>query len=468
MGSKKYNYQDVVKIFNDRGYELISTEDQYINVNSKLKYICPKHRDKGELTITFSKIRIGEGCPYCGREKSTISRKRSVDQNKFRKMTEGNGFEYIGYERKETSPGRTRIFIKYICPKHRRYGTQYMIASNMNRDVKGCPYCSNHIYSGNRKSYKQIMPPSQIKKIRPNIDIIDNDYKRASDKVKCKCNIHNKIFVRPVKDIIQMQICPDCQRENSSLMHFMNDEEVNKKVHVLNPQIDVVQYHGATAYDSVWHCNKHNVDFTKNYSQLVRSKSGCKFCNQERLQMLFGIPQKECTKRLYQTHPQITMIGEYRGYNEKTQFYCSVHNYKFTDTPHNIVCRKRCCDMDTEYIKQEKMCLLIESFGIKITRQKTFQDCKDKNVLPFDCYLDDYNILIQYDGEQHSMPVNFGGRSSEESNKKLEYTKRHDAIKNNFCKDKGIPLIRINYTDYSNMKQILIQKLNELNVPINV
>ena len=34
-------------MFNDRGYILLSKEEEYITQSSKLRYICPKHKDYG-------------------------------------------------------------------------------------------------------------------------------------------------------------------------------------------------------------------------------------------------------------------------------------------------------------------------------------------------------------------------------------------------------------------------------------
>lgn len=72
----------------------------------------------------------------------------------------------------------------------------------------------------------------------------------------------------------------------------------------------------------------------------------------------------------------------------------------------------------------------------------TFDDCRDINLLPFDFYLPDYNLCIEYDGIHH-FEINeyFGGVD------RLKYTKKHDKIKNIYCKLNNIKLIRISYKD---------------------
>jgi len=69
--------------------------------------------------------------------------------------------------------------------------------------------------------------------------------------------------------------------------------------------------------------------------------------------------------------------------------------------------------------------------------QKRYQDCRDKNVMPFDFYLPDYNLIIEFDGYQHYYEVRQFG--------KLDYIQRHDVMKTEYCQTNGINIIRIPY-----------------------
>src|SRR5690606_11040179 len=55
-------------------------------------------------------------------------------------------------------------------------------------------------------------------------------------------------------------------------------------------------------------------------------------------------------------------------------------------------------------------------------------------------------VAIEYDGKQHFEAVDhFGGEAA------LHETKRRDRIKDKYCADNGIPLIRIPYWDFDNI-----------------
>lgn len=82
--------------------------------------------------------------------------------------------------------------------------------------------------------------------------------------------------------------------------------------------------------------------------------------------------------------------------------------------------------------------------------------------LRFDAFLPEYNVAIEYDGEQHFRPVErFGGE--EAFNRNVE----RDKIKNKYCIENGIILYRINYKDMDIMEQIIYDIVNELIITNN-
>ncbi len=84
----------------------------------------------------------------------------------------------------------------------------------------------------------------------------------------------------------------------------------------------------------------------------------------------------------------------------------------------------------------------LDLHNIKYIHQKKFDGCKYKTELPFDFYLIDYNICIEFDGIQHSECVEyFGGVEA------FELRKKKDKIKTKYCREHGIHLERITYSD---------------------
>lgn len=139
----------------------------------------------------------------------------------------------------------------------------------------------------------------------------------------------------------------------------------------------------------------------------------------------------------------------------KIEIRCIEHDEIFHQIPyeHNkghISC-KRC------QVKSKGELLissLLNSRNISYIREKKFNDCiyKRKRKLKFDFYLPTLNTCIEFDGKQHFMKTF--------SDKEFERTKICDQIKNNYCLNKNIPLIRISYKEIDNIDEILIKLLD--------
>lgn len=89
----------------------------------------------------------------------------------------------------------------------------------------------------------------------------------------------------------------------------------------------------------------------------------------------------------------------------------------------------------------------------EIQCQKRFSDCRTKVSLPFDFYLPSYNLIIEADGNQHYSDARkaWGTRCW-----------HTDAIKNEYCKEKGIQLLRIRYRKYKAHKHSLLTILKKI------
>lgn len=94
--------------------------------------------------------------------------------------------------------------------------------------------------------------------------------------------------------------------------------------------------------------------------------------------------------------------------------------------------------------------------NISFTQEKSFDDCrfpKTNRLARFDFYIDN-KYLIEFDGRQH---IQNTSKWNNEWN--LEYVQEHDQIKNNYCKEHNIPLIRIPYSkiNYIKLEDLLLE-----------
>lgn len=115
-----------------------------------------------------------------------------------------------------------------------------------------------------------------------------------------------------------------------------------------------------------------------------------------------------------------------------------------------IGCCPYCIETRGEKIIRRKL----ESNKINIISQYRFKDCKNKNPLPFDFYLPDYDMCIEYHGRQHYEPVEFFG-----GKKNFNEQRKRDKIKERYCKENNIPLLVIPYWEFDNIEKILEENL---------
>lgn len=112
-----------------------------------------------------------------------------------------------------------------------------------------------------------------------------------------------------------------------------------------------------------------------------------------------------------------------------------------------------CSCWKTHSIGVQKIITILETNNIKYELEKNFSTCLSPkgNCLPFDFYLPEYNVLIEYDGQQH-FQIAFG-----QNEEKLILQQKYDKIKDEWCKENNIKLIRIPYYQKKITLQNLIQ-----------
>lgn len=103
---------------------------------------------------------------------------------------------------------------------------------------------------------------------------------------------------------------------------------------------------------------------------------------------------------------------------------------------------------------EKKIQSYLDKMKINYIQQKTFDKCLRVKKLMFDFFIPHLNLCIEFDGRQHfeSIPY-FGGKEA------FIIRKESDIIKNNFCRDNNINIIRISYEDINIIDNILSEKI---------
>lgn len=203
-----------------------------------------------------------------------------------------------------------------------------------------------------------------------------------------------------------------------------------------------------------YNCPKHGNNETKIYTLLLGHVCPkCKIDNQK-------LTPDEVEKRIKDYGTIILNKEEYIDTRTKNlRIVCRECGNEFTTSYNSFVCSnggQYCPDCSKYESHGEKAVRnYLEENKIYYIPQYKFDDCKDKNALPFDFYLPNENKIIEYDGAQHYTPTSWNGMSKSDADKCFAYVQNHDKIKNQYCIDNNIKLLRVPYWNYNDIESIL-------------
>jgi hypothetical protein len=205
--------------------------------------------------------------------------------------------------------------------------------------------------------------------------------------------------------------------------------------------------------------NKCGTEFTTTPNEFLSRKDKCKHpkCSDRANKYNFN-------DKIFEKYgSEYIALDEYQGSSVKIRFKHNVsHCGKiFENKPKYFLTGKGLCPCRSTSRGESTVSKVLKSYKVDFKREYTFEDCKDVNQLRFDfaIFRDSLILcLIEYDGKQHFEPIEwFGGREA------FEATRVRDEIKNNYCKENNIPLLRIPYWEKDNIETLIIEFISKIN-----
>ena len=202
-------------------------------------------------------------------------------------------------------------------------------------------------------------------------------------------------------------------------------------------------------------CKKHKDKGIQEMSWVTMKKSPnpCKYCKLENnTQRLTNEEYMKSIENL--KNPNIEIIGKYESAHEKIECKCKkCGRTVFLRADH--IRRGIGCGQCTKSIGEDRIEQFLIKHNIWYEREYRFKDCvRVERPLPFDFYLPDLDVVIEFDGVQHFQVVE---RFGEKSHNEL---KLNDEYKNKYCKEHNIKIIRISYKNIDKVDEILSKKFH--------
>ena len=237
-------------------------------------------------------------------------------------------------------------------------------------------------------------------------------------------------FNRDTSVAIDYGVCPD---KPTFLIGRSSDGPFNQVVNDRKKANKIIKQYYPQAKERLTLSN--NWDVKSMYS--IDDKT---YWNKEKLFNFFVDKVKNTYGDIYEYD-----IDKFKDLDSPVEVFCKQHQRWFEVLPNEHIDGKR-CPFDNESKGESMVRVFLEKRGINLKQYHRIKECFSEvngkcYTLPFDFFLPDLNILIEYDGEQHYRPVDIWG--GEEGFKRQQVL---DNIKNKFAEHKGIKLIRIPYT----------------------
>lgn len=163
---------------------------------------------------------------------------------------------------------------------------------------------------------------------------------------------------------------------------------------------------------------------------------------------------------------EYSVLGDYINNRQPILMRHNVCGHEWGPIPSAFTVGGTRCPQCAESRGERRVREYLTANSYAFTPQHKIDELRDTNPLPFDfaVHFCNYDVLIEYDGEQHFRPVDFAGKGARWAERRFRETKRRDRIKNDYCRANGIDLIRIRYDQFDEIETILDRRLSALGV----
>lgn len=396
--------------------------ENYINSQTKIAHRCKI--DGYIWNITPNNILQGEGCPNCYKINKTSGKRRKTHEEYVIEVASVNpNIEVIG----KYINSKTKIL--HRCKNH---NIEWKASpTNILRGM-GCYKCGIEKSSTKRSKLHELYI-EELRKNNSSIIVLEK-YINARTPILHKCLIDGYEWKAKPDNILSGTGCPKC----AGNIKRTHDDYV-KQVSIINPNIEVIGKYVGAKKPILHLCKIHNVEWNVCPYDILQG-SGCLQCRYENTRINKTKSHEQYIEEVKTINPDICVIGTYVDLKTPILHKCSKDGYLWETKPSNILFNGCGCPQCHETSGERKVRQWLEKHNIAYIFQKTFDNCRDLRLLPFDFYLPDFDTVIEYDHKQHYEPIeHFGGQEA------FELRIKHDNIKNEYCKNNGISLLRIPY-----------------------
>lgn len=280
----------------------------------------------------------------------------------------------------------------------------------------------------------------ELKRINPNVEVI-SEYVGGHSKTEYKCLRCGKAFEAIPNNLLRGSGCPFCAGKRAPY----RDKFMRYFTKNTNGDYEIIS-------KEVYYRKKIKIKH-KTCGSIYEVRGG-DFTQGRRCPICFGKNKKtteEFSKEVSNTDSEYALTSEYKNARTKVVITHLKCGSSYEVVPYAFLVGNR-CPKCKESKGERAIRNWLEDRRISFVPQEPIKYSDAKKALLLDFYVQ--GVAIEFDGEFHFKPMLHAG--GEEG---LRAQQERDAIKDKYCADNGIPLIRIPYWDFDNIDAILTEKL---------
>ncbi|SJZ82485.1 helix-turn-helix domain-containing protein [Selenihalanaerobacter shriftii] len=312
-----------------------------------------------------------------------------------------------------------------------------------------CPKCS-----GKAKKNTDIFKKEVFELVEDEYEVL-GEYHGTQVPIKMIHNECDTIFTPQSSNFLQGARCPNCANNQKK-----STEEFKEEVYELvGSEYEVLgKYENNKTKIKLLHNECCNTYFVTPSSFL--SGKRCPVCMKKEQTDLKTKSTDEFIKEVYDlVENEYKIIGEYIKSKVPIKIKHMECGNVFEMRPNNFLLGQRCpkCYVSRGEARVKE---ILEQLNLDYEREFMFDDCKNIQLLPFDFAIfieNEIRMLIEYDGRQHFESIEFFG-----GDEYLNYVRRNDEIKTNYCMENNLFLLRIPHWKYNEIEGLIIKTLENL------
>ena len=430
----------------------------YAGAHEYITITCSVHGDFRQRASNH--ISLERGCSICaGVKNPTDNKNKLISQQEFLRRCElAHKDSLLDFTKAKYTGSRNKVSVH--CNLH---GEQMIHAGNLMRG-SGCIQCAHEKNSKERRT-----PVDEFIERASNAYDVDYDYsevefKNLHEKITVICYQHGAWEVIAANHIIGKSGCPTCHSkrfvENAKKINTLTTEDfiaMSVKAHGYKYDYSNTVYSHSNEKVYIV-CRKHG-EFSQT-ARLHMVGKGCPKCANEHKSELASTNGDELLERFTELHGNryTYSLPQKLKYNDKIEITCKEHGV-FKQLVRVHLDQKGCpkCSLSKG---ENAVALWLERNGFDFQVQYPIKDSFNNTTLRFDFYVDALKMLIEYDGQQHFFPVNFGGMSDDKAASVHEMIKKRDSYKDDWAISNDFNLLRIRYDE--DVAKVLEKNLSPL------